>query len=147
MSANFPKHIRIASTDRYLTPNTSFLRLYDEYKKYGSLFVAYDFDDTVHDYHKTGSSYNDVKHLLRELKSIGCTLICWTAYKDHKYVENFLKENDIPCDGINTDGVKLDYESRKPFYSVLLDDRAGLAQVYQELSLLVELVKREKPNL
>lgn len=146
MSNTFPKHIRINTIDEFLIPNASFLRLYDEFKKYGSLTIGVDFDGTLHDYHKTGATYEHVKHLLRELKSIGCTIICWTAYKDLTYVEQFLKEGDIPFDGINTDGIKLGWESKKPFFSATLDDRCGLIQVYQELSLLVELIKRESSN-
>ena len=82
-----------------------------------------------------------MRELLRDLKSIGCKLICWTANNNTSFVEEFLKENDIPCDGINTDGIGLGWETRKPFFSALLDDRAGLIQVYTELSLLVKIVK------
>lgn len=130
--------------DEYLEPGASLDRLIIEYDKYDSLTIGVDFDGTVHDYHKTGVSYENVKQLLRDLKSIGCKIICWTAYQHHDYVENFFKEHDIPCDGINTEGIPLPWESRKPFFSALLDDRAGLLQVYQELKILVELVKQRK---
>ena len=129
--------------DEYLTSNASFIRLYEEYKKHGSLVIGYDFDGTVHDYHGTGASYDMVRQLLRDLKSIGCTTICWTAYKDLDYVKNFCTENNIPCDGVNVNGIELPWESRKPFFSVLLDDRAGLQQVYQELTLLIKLIKKD----
>lgn len=127
--------------DEYLVHNKSLYRLLNEYKKYGSLTIGFDFDGTVHDYHKTGATYENVKQLLRDLKEIGCKVICWTAYVDLSYVEQFLKDENIPCDGINTDGIPLNWESRKPFFSALLDDRAGLIQVYNELSILVKLVK------
>lgn len=129
--------------DEYLVPNSSFLRLKNEYEKYGSLCIGVDFDGTIHDYHKTGASYEQVRQLLRDLKSINCRIICWTAYEDLTYVENFMQEHNLPCDGVNTDGIKLNWESRKPFFSALLDDRAGLIQVYSELSFLVELVKNK----
>lgn len=127
--------------DQYLKSGSSFDRLKNEYEKYGSLVIGYDFDSTVYDYHKTGETYDQVIHLLRELKGIGCKCICWTAQNDLEFVSEYLKENDIPCDGINTDGISLGWESRKPFFSALLDDRAGLLQVYSELLLLVETVK------
>lgn len=130
--------------DEYLTPGASYERLYREYKKHGSLCIGYDFDGTVNDYHKKGTSYTMVIQLLRDLKELGCKLICWTAYKDIGYVAGFLEKNNIPFDGINTDGIKLPWESRKPFFSALLDDRAGLHQVYTELSLLVHIIKYEK---
>ena len=130
--------------DEYLLPNSSFNRLYNEYNKYGSLTIGYDFDGTVHDYHKTGAIHEMVRQLIRDLKEIGCTVICWTAYEDQTYVDEFLTKNNIPFDGINTDGIKLGWESRKPFFSALLDDRSGLLQTYTELELLVKLVKQNK---
>ncbi len=127
--------------DEFLAPNSNFLRLLAEYKKYGSLTIGVDFDGTIHDYHKTGASYEMVRKLVRDLKDINCKIIIWTAYKDLEYVKNFCIAHNIPNDGINTEGIKLPWESKKPFFSALLDDRAGLIQVYQELNLLVNIIK------
>ncbi len=133
--------------DEFLKKDASFIRLLNEYKKHGSLTIGYDFDGTVHDYHKTGATYLLVRQLLRELKNdLGCKLICWTAYEDLSYVKNFLIENDIPFDGINEGGIQLPWKSDKPFFSTLLDDRAGLIQVYNELSLLLTTIKKENEN-
>jgi hypothetical protein len=133
--------------DRYLREQESYLRLVREYEKHGGLVIGFDFDDTVHDYHNGGKDkYPKLITLLRDLKKIGCTLICWTAHMNHDYVNNYLYEHKIPFDGINTDGVKLDWETRKPFFNALLDDRAGLAQVYEELTALVEYIKHKKNN-
>lgn len=129
--------------DEFLEEGKSYKRLYDEYKKYGSLYGAFDFDGTVHDFHKTGANYDMVIQLIRDLYSIGCKLDCWTAYIDHSYVIGFLKENDIPYERINSDGIALPWTSRKPFHSFLLDDRAGLIQVYNDLRRLVDEVRSE----
>lgn len=131
-------------TDEFLTSGASLQRLLNEYEKHGSLFIGYDFDGTVHDFHKEGIKYPKLEWLLRELKSIGCQCVCWTAYKDLSYVREYLRVNNIPCDGINTDGVKLPWTTRKPFYSATLDDRAGLIQVYEELTELVKIVKEKQ---
>lgn len=128
--------------DEFLVKGRSYERLFSEYKKHGSLMIGFDFDGTVHDYHNTGATYSLVIQLLRDLKEIGCSLLCWTAYKDHSYVIKFLEENNIPFDGVNTDGIKLPWESRKPFMSALLDDRAGLIQVYEDLRKLADTVKK-----
>lgn len=128
--------------DEFLVPAASYFRLVNEYEKHGSIVVGFDFDGTVHDYHKTGAKYDKVIELLRELKAINCKLICWTAYPDLEYVKTFLTDNNIPFDGVNTDGIPLGWESRKPFFSALLDDRAGLIQVYNDLKKLVETVKK-----
>ena len=127
--------------DEYLKTGASFKRLLTEYDKYKSLTIGFDFDGTVHDYHKTGATYESTIQLLKDLKSIGCKLVCWTAYEDLKYVKKFLEDWNIPFDGINEGGIPLPWESKKPFFSALLDDRAGLIQVYSELKLLTETIK------
>lgn len=130
--------------DQFLVPNSNLIRLISEYKKYGSLTVAYDFDQTVHDYHKTGENYDMVRQLIRDLKGIGCKVVCWTAYKDLDYVANHLNEINVPFDGINEGGIPLPWESKKPFFSALLDDRAGLESMYRDLNFLVQFVKTFK---
>lgn len=133
--------IQFKITDDFLVEGSSYNRLLAEYYKHGSLCIGFDFDSTVHDFHKKGYTYDMMKELLRDLKSIGCTLICWTAYKDHAYVIKYLEENNIPFDGVNIDGIPLPYETRKPFFNAILDDRAGLIQVYKDLKELVKVVK------
>lgn len=130
--------------DPYLGTDTAFYRLYKEYKKHGSLCIGFDFDGTVHDFHGTGASYPAMEELLRDLKEINCRLICWSCYRDHAYISKYLTDNNIPFDGINTDGIHLPWETRKPFFSALLDDRAGLRQVYWQLRSLVWSIKSEK---
>src|SRR3990167_4556383 len=125
--------------DHFLTSSNSLMRLVDEYYTHPQLVIGFDFDHTVHDYHNQGHDYTCVISLLRELKDIGCKLICWTAHRDHVYVKEYLKKHSIPFDDVNTDGVVLGWESRKPFFNALLDDRSGLAQVYDELSSLVKI--------
>lgn len=127
--------------DKYLRPKETFYRLLREYKEHGSLIIGCDFDSTIHDYHKEGEDYSDVKQLLRQLKSIGCKIIIWTAYKDLVFVKQYCEQNNIPCDGVNSDGIPLPWYSRKPFFSALLDDRAGLDSVYRDLTKLVNTVK------
>jgi len=131
-------------TDKYLQPKANFNRLLADYIRYGNLTIGFDFDDTVYDCYGSGHNYPLVRQLLRDLKSIGCTLVCWTANKDLAFVSKFLDENDIPFDSINEGGIALPWESKKPFFSALLDDRAGLLQVYTELREFVDIIKKEK---
>lgn len=138
----YPKPVpEINLTDEFLRPRVAFNRLLAEYKQYGSLVVGFDFDGTVHDYHKTGGSHQQVISLLRRLKSIGCKLVCWTAHPNLDYVNNYLVEHKIPFDSINEGGIPLQWESKKPFFSALLDDRAGLESMYNDLLKLCEYVR------
>ena len=130
--------------DKYLALGANEERLYREYYKYGSLTIGFDFDDTVHDFHKTGAKYDMVIELLRELKEIGCKLVCWTAHPDVEYVDKYLVTNNIPFDGINEGEIILPWKSKKPFFSATLDDRAGLESIYRDLSNVVQRIKNDK---
>lgn len=127
--------------DEYLKCGASYLRLKAEYEKHKSLVIGVDFDGTLYDFHKKGHTYDMVIKLVKDLKSIGCKIVIWTAQADHELVKAYLKDRDIPYDGINTDGVPLGYTTRKSFFNALLDDRCGLEQVYEELTLLVNSIK------
>ena len=134
--------------DEYLKPNASFLRLYEEYNQYKSLIIAVDFDNTLYDYHKKGERYLQVMKLIDELKSIGCTIIMWTANRDIDFVKDYLIAYNIDYDLINEDAPVIDMifegePTRKIFANAYIDDRAGLKQTYDELSLLVSLVKKK----
>ncbi len=127
--------------DQFLRPNAMFLRLLADWKKYGTITVGFDFDQTVAPFHDHSATFDMVIALLHELDEIGCTLVCWTANPDHEFVAKYLKDKGINHVGINVDTIDLGYQTRKPFYSALLDDRAGLDSVYRDLSLLVWYVK------
>src|SRR6187200_1130510 len=87
--------------DFYLNPENSQNRILEEYKIYGSLVVAFDFDDTVYDFHKKGRIYTDVIKLIRRLKTLNCYLICWTGQEDLTFISNYLTTHKIPFDSIN----------------------------------------------
>ena len=126
--------------DFYLNPENSKNRLLVEYKTHNSIVVAFDFDNTVYDFHKKGRQYNDVIELLKQLKSINCYLICWTGQDDLKFVSEYLIENKIPFNAINENPPFHNKVSRKIYANAYLDDRAGLKQVYDELNYLIKNV-------
>lgn len=134
--------------DKYLQINSSYNRLCEEYEKYGSLIVCCDFDDTIFDFHKTGDSYEFVKQLLRDLKSINCFIIIWTGNQNTEFIINYLNENNIPYDTINEEApiskkLLMNKVPRKVYGNVYLDDRAGLYQVYTELHDLYNKYKKD----
>jgi len=132
--------------DKYLKPNSAYERLWAEYNKYGSLIVAVDFDDTVYDFHKEGNSYEMVMQLVRDLKEINCYIVIWTGNQNIDFIKDYLSEHNIPYDSINDEAPvskKLlgDNIPRKVYANVYLDDRAGLEQVYNDLTKLVNEVR------
>jgi hypothetical protein len=140
--------------DPYLMMGKNFIRLVDEYKKYNSLIIAVDFDDTLFDFHKKGEKYNNLIKLIQDLKKLNCYIIIWTGNQDVKFVSEYCNKNDIPFDSINEDSpvakelyLKNNQSApRKIYANVYLDDRSGLIQMYIELSYLVTLLNSEEFN-
>ena len=127
--------------DKYLDTETSYQRLLQEYKKYGSLIIGLDFDDTIFDFHNKGGSYEMVRQLVRDLYAANCHIIIWTGNEDTAFVSNFLRENNIPYHSINEDhpiSLKTMGKKRKLYSNVVIDDRSGLNQVYNELTRLLK---------
>lgn len=128
--------------DKYLNPLNSSNRLVEEYKKYGSLIIAVDFDDTLYNFHNDpDAKFDMVAELVRKMKSINCEIIIWTGNQNTEFVKEFLANNNIPYDLINEDSevakkwvIDKGYPPpRKLYANAYLDDRGGLAQVYVEL--------------
>jgi len=129
--------------DYYLENINVVNRLVEEYRKYQSIVVAYDFDNTVYDYHQKGLKFEKVIALLRELKQFNSYLIVFTASTNLEFVRDYLVENEIPFDSINENPPFHISESRKIYYNILLDDRAGLLQCYENLNELLKIIKSE----
>ena len=99
-------------------------RLRNEFKKYGKLIIAYDFDYTVHNFHDEGYSYEFVSNLLRRWRPYA-NFIVFTASPESRfqYIKDYLNDREIPFDAINEEVIQRDY-TRKIYYNVFLDDRA-----------------------
>lgn len=121
-------------------------RLLKEWKEHCKLIIAFDFDGTVYDYLQRGDTFPLITNLLRESKKIGAHIYCFTAREEHEhdFVRNYLNENDIPFDGINIDYDFIRFRGRKPYYNILLDDRAGLESALQVLNYCVNKMKLEE---
>lgn len=126
--------------DFYLNNNNSFNRLLEEYNQYKSLVIAFDFDDTVYDFHKKGRTYLAVIDLLRKLKEKNCYLIYWTGQENLEFVSDYSITNNIPFDSINENPPFHKSISKKIYANVYLDDRAGLKQVFDDLNNLIQVI-------
>jgi hypothetical protein len=132
--------------DYYLQDLNVINRLVDEWEKYGKLVIAYDFDNTVYDFHNKGYKFDKVIELLRECREYGAYFIVFTASLPSRYefIRNYLDENNIPYDSINEDYHETSYMGRKIYYNILLDDRAGLSSAYQNLKWTLDILKGER---
>lgn len=118
-------------------------RLLEEYYKYGKLIVAFDFDNTIYDYHKNGGDYSEVIQLLQDCSKLGFELILFTTEEDY---DNLLKKIHKVDSILGTFNYRINkssifLESKKPYYNILLDDRAGLEESYEILKYVVDEIK------
>lgn len=118
-------------------------RLLEEYKKYGKLIVA--FDNTIFDYH--GRDYSEVIHLLNRCYKLGFCLVLFTCEenlvelctKQMRTAEILGLDEDFE---LYTNESPIFTKSEKPYYNILLDDRAGLEESYEILKYVVdEIIK------
>lgn len=137
--------------DHFLNSKNTVNRLIYEYNTHKSIIVAYDFDNTVYDYHNKGFKYDDVINLIRECKREGFHLVVFTSCNDDRmeFIKNYLVENNIPFDYINETPDFIPFKGRKIYYNILPDDRAGLSSAYEDLWKLIYDIrgKRNTSNL
>lgn len=118
-------------------------RLKQDYLVHKSLFVAFDYDNTVFDFHNQGINYDEIIEILRICKSLGFTLILFTGNEGEKLevIKQDLKNRKIPFDLINENPLM---KTRKPYYNILLDDRAGLKESYNNLKRLIDEIRNKE---
>lgn len=125
-------------------------RLLEEYHKYGKLIVAFDFDNTIFDYHNNGGDYSCVINLLRRCTMLGFEMILLsTEENENKIIEKQVECVQMGIGNLINDMIippftssRLFPNSRKPYYNILLDDRAGLEESYEILKYVVdEIIK------
>lgn len=121
-------------------------RLLEEYHKYGKLIVAFDFDNTIFDYHNNGGDYSEVINLLNKCYKLGFHLILFTCetnlqelcIKQMKTAKLLGLDEDFE---LYTNESPVFPNSEKPYYNILLDDRAGLEESYEILKYVVDEIK------
>lgn len=129
--------------DPFLNRSWQLMRLLEEYQKHKGLIIAFDLDGTINDFHGKGFKFPKLIALLKRAKKHGCFLMCFTAHPDEMFVREKLKELDIIFDSINqTPGyIKIPLNPAKPYYNILLDDRAGLDSTYKTLCELFKFLE------
>lgn len=127
--------------DRYFDHSQCINRLKRELDKYGSLYIAFDFDNTVFDFHNQGDTFPEIETILRKAKDLGHRLILFTAKgygtKELGDAIEYCKEKGFKPDHINWSPI-IKGNSPKPYYNILLDDRAGLQQAFVQLEVILD---------
>lgn len=116
----------------------SFGRLCQELDTHKKLVIGFDFDNTIFDVHNKGGDYSQVISVLQRCKELGWTLCLYTAelHEDWlKWKVDYCKHFGIEPDYVNES--PLIKGTKKPFFNLLLDDRAGLEEAY---TLLIKVI-------
>ena len=140
--------MRNKNNDPYVIDIVVIQRLVKEWVKHNSLIIAYDYDNTVFDFHNAGYEFDFVIHLLREAKQYNAKFIVYSCSPDsrHDEMREYLNSKDIPFDTINENIIELHGGSGKLFYNILLDDRAGLKTACSVLSAALTVMKENPQN-
>lgn len=130
-------------------------KMIEDYKKYGRIIVAYDFDSTVHTCDKNAEeACKIVRALLRICSKYtdDIDMICFTCRGDRdvkSLVIPYLDEEGIRHDKINENSDNVSKKVRKTLsckimYTVFLDDKAGLREATSILRKFITWLMNEK---
>lgn len=116
----------------------SFGRLCQELDAHKKLVIGFDFDNTIFDVHNRGGDYSQVISVLQKCKKLGWILCLYTAELREDWLKwkvDYCKHFGIEPDYVNES--PLIKGTKKPFFNLLLDDRAGLEEAY---TLLIKVI-------
>lgn len=149
--------------DRFTHTEEIINRLKLEYQKYGTLIIAFDFDDTIFDYHQRGDTYDRALAALRKSYDLGLSVNCFSRVFDYedivfksKYFSYVLGiELDSEGNKINSSSLALKDDPaelfeefyNKPQFSILLDDKARLGQALDALEAVLEFIEKDKKTI
>lgn len=121
-------------------------RLIRDYQKYGNVCIAFDYDNTLFDYH--GDNPMNIEpclELMRRCQKNGIDLVLWTCSNKERWINinSYLGSKGIHKYLINETKAKYNIVqgSPKPFFSLLLDDRAGLGHSMRVLSTFLNAIE------
>lgn len=129
--------------DHYLIHKNCVDRLVSDYCKYGQLVIGVDFDDTIYDTYKKQRTHDIVISTLRKAQALNCKLCVWTANNNEKLVRERWSELDLTIDHYNESPIVIHSNQVKPYFSLLLDDRAGLNSAITALHDALQIIQKD----
>lgn len=118
-------------------------RLVKDYATHGNICVAFDYDNTLFDCHGTRPK-NIVAclDLMKRCQEAELDLVVWTCSMESRFdeIKDYLNTYGIfkfTINSVNEEVYKFNGTNKKLFFSLLLDDRAGLGSAMRSLSLFL----------
>ena len=124
-------------------------RLEEEWKLYGKIIIACDYDDTISPWKMHKSNFNRVFEILKTAKATGAYIIIFTACDSERYdeIKSYCSDNGLEIDGINKTPIDLPYgNSSKIYANIFIDDRAGLNESLNILEMAMYRIRGSRPN-
>lgn len=122
-------------------------RLEEEWKTYGKIIIACDYDDTISPWKMQNRDFKRIFEVLITAKHTGAYVVIFTACKEDRYPEiiKYCSENGLEIDGINKTPIDLPYGNDKKIYAnVFIDDRAGLNESLNILEMAMYRIRGMK---
>lgn len=114
--------------------------LEEAYIKHKKLIVAFDFDNTVFDYHKKGIDFSKIINLLKECQDLDFILELFTSETSEDKL-NWKIRYCTETLGLNINQIKNTNDLSKVYANIYLDDKAGLYETFSRLKFLIEKIK------
>lgn len=135
----------IDMTDPYTSTNRCVDRLFAVWAKHGRCILAVDYDDSVHAFRDQTDTHDRAHGLLRRAKDLNCLIILFTAGEPARYPDMiaYMTAHGFVPDSINETpkDLRLSVGNHgKPYYNLLLDDKAGLGQALDILEWTLDRI-------
>lgn len=134
-------------TDPYASTAKCVRRLLDVYRTHGCILVACDWDDTLAPFREPSDTHDRAHDLLRRCKRLGFKIMLFTAGAPVRY-EGMLRQMNawgFAADSVNANPIPLSCgNSGKPYYNILLDDKAGVGQAMDILEWTLDIIETER---
>lgn len=113
-------------------------KLVEVYKEHGKIIVGCDFDDTIFPYTEVDDIKDRCKMVIDLIQSIRSEIILCLYSCDSprnlRYKAHIMDLNGIKPDYIMESPVKITEYDTKPYFNILLDDKAGIHESIANLN-------------
>ena len=116
-------------------------KITEVYETHGNIIIALDFDDTIYDWKSKGYDVEHVVNLVLQSQSrLNAKVILFTCREGEwlDFAVNYCGEKGISLYGVNENPDHPPTKS-KPFYNIMLDDKACLPETCKVLEALLEI--------
>lgn len=119
-------------------------RLEREWKQYGKIIIAVDFDDTISPWKLEGFDPTETIDILKIACEVGAYIAIFSACNPDRYddIRSYCHEIGLQVDSINKTPIDLPYgKNGKIYANIYVDDRGGINEALRILELAAYRVR------